>query len=86
MVWEAGSTRVAVPFADAASKRNPETSMGEGQRFRSSTYWVSEDPEFDHMTSLITTDAEILTYEAADCAFESESFTLPATAVTDVVP
>lgn len=82
----AGRTRVEVPFADAASKRNPEMSMGVGPRFRNSTYWVSEDPEFDHMTSLITTEAEILTYEAADCAFKRASLTFAGAALTEVVP
>lgn len=86
MVCEAGSTSVAVPFAEAESNRNQETSIGDGQRLRSSTYCESDEPEPDHMTSLMTIDADILAYVTTDCELFSASLTLPGTALTEVVP
>lgn len=76
----------AVPFDAAPSMRNPETSIGVGQRFRSSTYWVSEDPLEDHMTSLMTTVAEIFEYESGVWALFKASFTFQEAAETEVVP
>lgn len=76
---------VDVPLDEAKSILNPERSIAVGQRLRSSTYWVSDDPDDDHMTSLMTTDALILEYVAAPWAFHTESETFPDTAETDVV-
>ena len=65
----AGKLKDEVPAEAAPSMTNPDKSMAVGQRLRSSTYWVSEDPLEDHMTSLMTTVAEILEYESAVWAF-----------------
>lgn len=59
--------------------------MDEGQRLRSSTYCVNDEPDDDQSTSLMTTEALILEYEGIACAFPTASLTLAEAADTEVV-
>lgn len=86
MVFPAGMTKTSVPPEAAFSIRNHERSISSGQRLRSSTYWVLEDPLEDHITSLMTTEADTFAKRSETWALPRASSTADAARDISVVP